>query len=98
MLDPNRSNCHPSLSCCPCFFPRSVPPQGLPDLEPLIMEHLFWPDPRKLTSLHPDEPEASGSRDKLANLLSTALQPMRDYLTCFKRCVLRFVRRLTVCG
>jgi hypothetical protein len=49
------------------------------------MEHLFWPDPRKLTSLHPEEPEAAAARGALAAVLAKGLKPMRDYLDCFKR-------------
>lgn len=60
-------------------------PQGLPDLEPQLMEHLFWPDPRKLTSLHPREPEAVAARAVLEDLLARGLLPMRDYLACWKR-------------
>jgi len=51
------------------------------------MAHLFWPEPRKLTSLHPGEPEAAAARDALAATLSKALRPMKDYLECFKRWV-----------
>ncbi|GBF98747.1 dynein heavy chain axonemal [Raphidocelis subcapitata] len=59
--------------------------QGLPDLEPQLMEHLFWPEPRKLTSLHPQEPEAVAARAALEEALARGLLPMRDYLNCWKR-------------
>lgn len=49
------------------------------------MEQLFWPDPRKLTSLHPEEPDAAQAREALAEMLARGLRPMHDYLACFKR-------------
>jgi hypothetical protein len=70
-----------------CSSRPAAPPtaQGLPDLEPLIMEHLFWPEPRTLACMHPDEPEAAAARAALAALLERALAPMREYLACWQR-------------
>jgi hypothetical protein len=62
------------------------PRQGLPDLEPVVMEHLFWPEPRRLTALHPGEPEAAAARGALASLLAAGLAPMANYLSALRRC------------
>jgi hypothetical protein len=75
---------------------RSALPQGLPDLEPQLMEHLFWPEPRKLTSLHPQEPEAVAARAALEEALARGLLPMRDYLNCWKRWALMAVGGLSL--
>jgi hypothetical protein len=49
------------------------------------MEHLFWPEPRELSCMHTEEPEAAAARDALAAALERALQPMHDYLACWQR-------------
>lgn len=51
------------------------------------MDHLFWPAPRKLAALHPEEPEADAARRALAALLDAGLRPMRDYLAALQKCV-----------
>ena len=66
--------------------PLSTFAQGLPDLEPLVMERLFWPEPRKLAALHPEEPVAVAARTALASVLSRGLQPMDAYLAAYRRC------------
>jgi len=55
--------------------------QGLPQLEPAIMEGLFWPAAPSLTSPHPAEPGISGLRESLSASLTAALLPLRDYLS-----------------
>jgi hypothetical protein len=56
------------------------PLQGLPDLEPAIMEALKWPDAPLLNSPHPQEAGLVAQREALAAALGGALVPLREYL------------------
>lgn len=51
--------------------------QGLPQLEPAVMDKLFWPTSPLLSAVHPQEEVAARARDALSGCLLAALQPLR---------------------
>lgn len=51
--------------------------QGLPQLEPAIMDKLFWPNVPNLTAVHLQEQVACSNRDQLSTSIQMALQPLR---------------------
>ncbi|KAF8071068.1 Dnah1 [Scenedesmus sp. PABB004] len=60
-----------TAACCP---------QGLAQLEPAIMDQLFWPSVPLLSAVHPQEEVAVRARHALSGCLLTALQPLRSHL------------------
>jgi hypothetical protein len=54
--------------------------QGLQQLEPLVMEQLFWAAHPLLASVHPQEEGPARLREQLATSLRAALAPVQQYL------------------
>eukprot|EP00878_Enallax_costatus_P016966 GHUV01017809.1.p1 GENE.GHUV01017809.1~~GHUV01017809.1.p1 ORF type:complete len:1283 (+),score=439.89 GHUV01017809.1:87-3935(+) len=54
--------------------------QGLNQLEPGIMDQLFWPSALLLNSVHLQEEVTVRARDALSGCLLASLQPLRSYL------------------
>lgn len=51
--------------------------QGLPQLEPAIMDKLLWPSVPMLTSVHRQEEVARRARDALSGCIIKSLTPLR---------------------
>lgn len=51
--------------------------QGLPQLEPAIMDKLLWPSVPMLTSVHQQEEVARRARDALSGCIIASLTPLR---------------------
>jgi hypothetical protein len=51
--------------------------QGLPQLEPAIMDKLLWPSVPMLTSVHQQEEVARRARDALSGRIIASLAPLR---------------------
>lgn len=51
--------------------------QGLPQLEPAIMDKLLWPSVPMLTSVHQQEEVARRARDALSGCIISSLTPLR---------------------
>lgn len=58
--------------------------QGLPQLEPAVMEKLFWPTVPILSSVHLQEQVTITHRDGLSKCVAAALQPVKEYLAQYK--------------
>lgn len=54
--------------------------QGIPLLEPAIMENLFWATIPPLNTVHPMEEQVVKMREQLASKLQAALVPVGAYL------------------
>ena len=54
--------------------------EGLPQLEPLVLDQLFWPSKPPLQSPHPREPDVVALRAKLQKALREGLRPLDEYL------------------
>lgn len=57
---------------------------GISQLEPSIMENLFWAYHPQLTAVHPMEPEVVALREAVEGTVQTSLVALREYLDCFK--------------
>jgi hypothetical protein len=51
--------------------------QGLSQLEPVIMDQLFWPSVPLLNAVHLQEEVTVRTRDALSGCLLASLQPLR---------------------
>ncbi|KAK9803422.1 hypothetical protein WJX72_010826 [[Myrmecia] bisecta] len=58
--------------------------QGIQQLEPLVMEKMFWATKPTLGSVHPQEPALLALKDSLSATLAGALAPLRSYLALFQ--------------
>ncbi|TPX54258.1 hypothetical protein SeMB42_g00367 [Synchytrium endobioticum] len=59
--------------------------EGLPQLEPLVLDQLFWPAKPPLQSPHPREPEVMGLRAKLQRALREGIRPLEAYIQQFDK-------------
>lgn len=58
---------------------------GLPDMEPIIMSHLFWVGQPTLQSVNLQEPWVISLRERLRRSVRTSLSPLRDYARQYER-------------
>jgi dynein heavy chain len=58
---------------------------GLPDMEPVIMSHLFWVGEPKLESVDLQEPWVVELRERLRFCVRASLQPLQDYAMQYER-------------
>jgi hypothetical protein len=77
--------------------------QGLPQLEPAILDQLFFPNVLLLTSVHPQEEVTRHARDALSACIMAALQPLRRWVgvrgqTCKCKDAARSTRTCVACG
>ncbi|KAL0019092.1 hypothetical protein WJX77_000912 [Trebouxia sp. C0004] len=54
--------------------------QGIPQMEPLVMEGISWAFKPVLESIHPQEPQVLTLRESIASTLTAALMPVRQYI------------------
>ncbi len=55
----------------------------IPQLEPMVVDQIFWSSKPILASVHAEEPEAKKLREKMKLALETALIPMKEYIGRF---------------
>jgi len=55
----------------------------IPQLEPMVVDKIFWSSKPKLASVHAEEPGAKKLREKMKVALETALVPMKEYIGRF---------------
>ena len=55
--------------------------QGIPQMEPLVMEAVSWAFKPTLQSVHPQEAQVLAWRESIASTLTAALYPARQYIT-----------------
>ena len=54
--------------------------QGIPQMEPLVMEAMSWAAKPTVDSVHPQEPNVLSCREQIKSTLATSLQPAYDYI------------------
>lgn len=54
--------------------------QGIPQMEPLVMEAMSWAARPTVDSVHPQEPSVLACREQIKSALTAALQPVHDFL------------------
>lgn len=54
--------------------------QGIPQMEPLVMEAIPWAFKPTIQSVHPQEPQVLEWRASIASTLTAALYPTRQYI------------------
>ncbi|GAX80571.1 hypothetical protein CEUSTIGMA_g8008.t1 [Chlamydomonas eustigma] len=59
--------------------------QGMPQLEPAIMEALFWAVVPTLNSVHPLEEAVQELKTELTTMLKRALEPFTEYLEQYRK-------------
>jgi dynein heavy chain, axonemal len=55
--------------------------QGIPDLEPLVMERIFFAHKPQLASVQAQEAQVVAVREQVAAHITAALVPVRQFLT-----------------
>jgi hypothetical protein len=70
----------------------------IPQLEPTVVDKIFWSSKPILASVHAEEKHAKELREKMKSALTKALEPMRQYIHRFEefRDILNTVGRLCV--
>ena len=56
---------------------------GIPQLEPMVVDQIFWSSKPILASVHAEEPGAKKLREKMKVALEGALIPMKEYIGKF---------------
>ena len=55
--------------------------QGIPQMEPLVMEAISWAFKPTLQSVHPQEAQVLAWRESIASTITAALYPARQYIS-----------------
>ncbi|KAL7746739.1 hypothetical protein RI367_007902 [Sorochytrium milnesiophthora] len=58
--------------------------ENLPDLEPSVMDQLFWATKPVLASVHTSEPFVSACRQRICEAFKAAVVPLQSYLDLFQ--------------
>lgn len=59
--------------------------QGLPHLEPAVMENLFWATLPLLSSVHSQEAHVVSMRSRLRGVVTAALAPLSQYVALYEK-------------
>jgi dynein heavy chain len=58
--------------------------QGIPELEPLILTSMFWPEKPELAAPDEQDPKVAARRQRIAAALKAATKPVEAYLASLK--------------